>query len=69
MSRIDLERVREWANAKLSGGRQCQRAEHPYMKLSETVDAILAKRDCITSEPASGAHETPASEQVKIVAR
>jgi hypothetical protein len=59
MSRIDLERVREWANAKLSGGRQCRRAEQQYMKLSETVDAILAKVDCVTSEPASGAHETP----------
>jgi hypothetical protein len=23
------------------------------------VDAILAKVDCVTSEPASGAHETP----------
>jgi hypothetical protein len=45
MSRVDLERVREWANAKLFGGQQCQRAEHPYMKLSETVDAILAKMD------------------------
>jgi hypothetical protein len=52
MSRKDLERVREWANAKLSGGQQYQRAEHPYMKLSETVDAILAKMGRITSEPA-----------------
>jgi hypothetical protein len=42
MSRPDLERVREWATAKLSGG-QTFGAGHPYLKVRESVDAILAR--------------------------
>jgi len=42
MSRADLDRVREWATAKLSGG-QTFGAGHPYFKVRESVDAILAR--------------------------
>ena len=38
----DLERVREWAQAKVQGGEQPPWAWYQYMKLIETVDAILA---------------------------
>jgi hypothetical protein len=42
MSRIDLERVRDWATAKLSSGNGPLDAGHPYITLRESVDAILA---------------------------
>jgi hypothetical protein len=59
MSRIDLERIREWANAKLSAGQKRQCAEHQYWKLRETVDTILAKTNSITSQSVSLPPETP----------
>jgi hypothetical protein len=59
MSQIDLERVREWANAKLSASQESQRAGHHYMKVRETVDAILAKISCGTFERVSVPRETP----------
>jgi hypothetical protein len=59
MSRIDLERVREWANAKLSGSKASPRAEHQYLKLRETVDALLAKVDCPRCQSAIVPPETP----------
>jgi hypothetical protein len=59
MSRIDLERIREWANAKLSGSRESQRAGHPYMRLRENVDAILGRVDCAISQSAGAPHGTP----------
>jgi hypothetical protein len=42
MSRIDLERIRDWATAKLSSGQGPLDAGQPYMTLRESVDAILA---------------------------
>jgi hypothetical protein len=59
MSRIDLERVREWVNAKLSASQESQAAGHQYMKLRATVDAILAKVDCAISQSADVPRETP----------
>jgi hypothetical protein len=52
MSRIDLERIREWADAKLSG-RQKARAEREYLQLYETADAILTRRAAATASLAS----------------
>ena len=37
----ELERVRKWAHEKLQGGSEPPWAWYQYMKLVETVDAIL----------------------------
>lgn len=41
MTRQDLERFREWAQAKIAGGQEPPWAWYQYMKLRETLDAIL----------------------------
>jgi hypothetical protein len=62
MSRIDLERIRDWATAKLSGAQVAQRAVHQYVKLRETTDGILAKMDAAKSDIPSRATPAPAQE-------
>jgi hypothetical protein len=42
--REELERVRAWAQEKVQGGAEPPWAWYQYMKLIETVDAILAGR-------------------------
>lgn len=39
--RDELQKVRDWANEKISGGQEPPWAWYQYMKLVETVDAIL----------------------------
>jgi hypothetical protein len=41
MTREDIERFREWAQAKIAGGQEPPWAWYQYMKLRETLDAIL----------------------------
>ena len=43
MSRPDLYRVREWAASKLSACQEPLSAGHPYIKLLDSVDAVIAK--------------------------
>jgi hypothetical protein len=43
MSRTDLERIREWATAKLSAGREPPEACQPFVRVRDSVDAILAR--------------------------
>jgi hypothetical protein len=62
MSRIDLERIRDWATAKLSGVREAQHAVHQYMKLRETAESILANMETAKSEIPSSSTSTPARE-------
>jgi hypothetical protein len=50
MSQIDLERVREWANAKLSASQESQHAGHHYMKVRETASGALNLGGCGASE-------------------
>jgi hypothetical protein len=45
MSRVDLECIREWATAKLSGRQELPGAGCQYERLRETLDAILTKMD------------------------
>ena len=45
MSRVDLETIREWATIKLSSSEEPLGAESAYLRLRETVDAILAGTD------------------------
>jgi hypothetical protein len=43
--RSDLIRVRDWADERIQGGEEPPWAWYQYMKLIETVDAILAGMD------------------------
>ena len=61
--RDELERVRQWASAKIQGGSEPPWAWYQYMKLIETVDALLQGMDATVtmessqqSEPHSGMH-------------
>jgi len=46
----DLNRVREWAQEKAQGGSEPPWAWYQYMKLVETVDAILRGMAATTTE-------------------
>lgn len=56
--RSELEQVREWADKKLSAGEEPPWAWYQYMKLRETLDAILSGMDVVTTENSqqSGPH-------------
>jgi hypothetical protein len=60
MTKAELERVREWALAKLATGEEPPWAWYQYMKLRETLDAILLGMDAVTqqteSSPPAGPH-------------
>lgn len=46
-----LQDVRQWAKDKISGGQEPPWAWYQYMKLIETIDAILAGNECtVTTE-------------------
>ncbi len=46
--REELERTREWADAKIASGQEPPWAWYQYMKLRETLDAILAGMDAVS---------------------
>jgi hypothetical protein len=46
--RADLERIREWAGEKIGAGDEPPWAWYQYMKLRETLDAILGGMDAIS---------------------
>ena len=56
--RAELEQIRDWANAKITSGEEPPWAWFQYMKLRETLDAILSGMDAVTTEssPQSGSH-------------
>ena len=45
MTREELEKVRAWADAKIATGAEPPWAWYQYMKLRETLDALLAGAD------------------------
>jgi hypothetical protein len=45
MTRSELQRVRNWADGKIATGEEPPWAWYQYMKLRETMDAILAGMD------------------------
>jgi len=53
-----LEQVRAWAQDKIAAGQEPPWAWYQYMKLRETLDAILAGIDATTTEssPQSESH-------------
>lgn len=59
MDRADLEKMREWASAKLATGQEPPWAWYQYMKLRETLDAIIDGFDATTQPPGG----SPGSEQ------
>ncbi len=60
MREPDLEAVREWANAKLATGQEPPWAWYQYMKLRETLDAILGGQAVVMQQtensPQAGSH-------------
>ena len=48
--RGELEKVLEWASEKLAAGQEPPWAWYQYMKLCETLEAILAGMDATTTE-------------------
>jgi hypothetical protein len=57
MTRAELERVREWALQKLATGEEPPWAWYQYMKLRETLDAILGGIDAVTSQTENSPRE------------
>jgi hypothetical protein len=49
MGRAELERVRDWAVAKITTGEEPPWAWYQYMKLREALDAILGGMDATQS--------------------
>lgn len=48
-----LEAVRDWAKEKIASGAEPPWAWFQYMKLIETLDAILSGQDCVISKESS----------------
>jgi hypothetical protein len=57
----ELERVRQWAERKLAGGAEPPWASHLYMKLSETIEALIA------GTAATGQQPEPKPDHLKVV--
>ena len=55
--REDLERVRAWALAKIATGEEPPWAWYQYMKLRETLDAILTGMDAAMPQTESSPQE------------
>lgn len=58
MTRHEIERMREWAQDKIAKGEEPPWAWYQYMKLRETLDAILAGMGAATplGSPESAQH-------------
>jgi hypothetical protein len=59
MSRVDLERIHQWATAKLSAGQALGRAEHQYLVLCDTVEGMLTKMNSGAAQLDNSPTETP----------
>jgi hypothetical protein len=59
MGRDELERVRNWADDKLATGAEPPWAWYQYMKLRETLDAILGGMSAVTPLPANSPESGP----------
>ena len=61
MTRTELERVLNWANDKLAAGAEPPRAWYQYMKLRETLQAILAGIQAASPRTESSPQSEPPS--------
>jgi hypothetical protein len=59
MTRAELERVREWALQKRATGAEPPWPWYQFMKLRETLDAILARMDAVTPQTKNSPQEAP----------
>ena len=57
MGRGELQRVRDWAHAKIAAGEEPPWAWYQYMKLRETLDAILGGMDAVKPQTESSPRE------------
>lgn len=57
--REELERIREWADAKIQGGEEPPWAWYQYMKLRETLDAILGGMAAVVTPTESSLQSAP----------
>jgi hypothetical protein len=61
MTKAELERVRDWAVSKLATGEEPPWAWYQYMKLRETLEAILGGMDSVTLRTESSPQSAPRS--------
>lgn len=66
--RQELERIREWANTKLQSGQEPPWAWYQYMKLRETVDAILGGMSATVTRPDSRESVPRSERRLRLVA-
>jgi hypothetical protein len=59
----DLERVRAWAQAKLATGEEPPWAWYQYMKLRETLDAILGGMEAVKPQMENSPREAQRPER------
>jgi hypothetical protein len=59
MTRERLQEVRAWADGKLATGQEPPWAWYQYIKLRETLDAILAGQDAATTESSPQSEQRP----------
>jgi hypothetical protein len=65
--RDELERVRKWADAKIQGGSEPPWAWYQYMKLIETVDALLRGMDATVTMESSPRSESQTEMHLRLV--
>jgi len=66
--REELERLREWADAKIQGGSEPPWAWYQYMKLIETIDALLQGMDATVTMESSRQSEPQPDAHLRLVA-
>lgn len=68
MTRAELQRVLDWANDKLATGAEPPWAWYQYMKLRETLEAILVGIETASPQTASSPQsEAPAAGGLRLV--
>ena len=66
--RADLERIHEWASGKIGAGNEPPWAWYQYMKLRETVDAILGGMAAVTPTGSLRQREQQSGSGLRLVA-
>lgn len=62
-----LGEVRDWAKAKIASGQEPPWAWFQYMKLIETLDAILGAQSCATTMESSQRSESHRDARLQLV--
>jgi len=62
-----LEAVRNWAKEKIASGSEPPWAWYQYMKLIETLDAILGGQACVTTKESSPQSESRPGVHLQLV--